>query len=101
MKVLVFLVFLCLSLVAKEPLKKVLFVGNKALTTKYLEENLNIVVEKSWYEFYKDASPKIDKKVILPLTKSLINLYKTQGFYKVRVDTTQSDNNITFNIDIK
>ncbi len=96
MKSLLVLVFISLSLIAKEPLKKVIFDGNKELKTEFLEENLNIVVEKSWYEFYKDVTPKIDKKVVKPLTSSLINLYKSQGFYKVRVDTTQSAKNITF-----
>ena len=98
MRSLLILVFLSLSLVAKEPLKKVIFVGNHKLTQKFLEENLNIVVEKSWYEFYKDATPKINKNIIKPLTNSLITLYKSQGFYKVRVDVVQSDTNITFNI---
>jgi len=99
MKIIVAFFLICLSLVAKEPLKKVIFDGNQKLSTKFLRENLNIVVEKSWYEFYKDDTPKIDKKVIKPLSESLINLYKSQGFYKVRVDIAQNDNNITFIID--
>ena len=92
-------IVIVMTMLEGQSLKKVVFNGNKALSTKYLEENLNILVEKSWYEFYKDDSPKIDKAVIKPLSDSLINLYKSEGFYKVRVSSYNNDDNITFMIE--
>lgn len=96
-KVVLFLLFF-LVLFA-HPLKKVEFVGNKALKREFLEKNLNILVEKSWYEFYKDTTPKIDQKVIKPLKESLINLYKSEGFYKVDIDVVVNKSSIIFKID--
>jgi len=90
--------FIAVSLYAKPSKKEVEFLGNKTLSTKFLEENLNIVVEKSWYEFYKDSNPKIDQVIIKPLISNLINLYKSEGFYKVEVDTISKEDKIIFNI---
>jgi outer membrane protein assembly factor BamA len=78
---------------------KVYFKGNKTLSSKYLYENLDLVIKKSWFEFYKDGTPKIDKVIIKPLKESLIKLYKSEGFFKVKVNTKLSNKKMVFMID--
>ncbi len=95
-KYLIVTFFIVTSLFAKEPIKNVVFIGNKSLSKSFIEENLNLVVEKAWFEFYKDAKPKINKKIIQPLKDSLINLYKSEGFYKVSIRVKQDKKNIKF-----
>ena len=75
---------------------KVYFKGNKALSSDYLYENLNLIIEKSWFEFYKDNTPKIDSVIVKPLEESLIKLYKSEGFFKVKVDKKLQKNSIVF-----
>ena len=81
--------------------KKVFFKGNQNLKSDYLYKNLNLTIQKSWYEFYKDDTPKIDKKILKPLKDSLVKLYKSEGFFKVRVDQKIEKKKITFIIDEK
>ena len=95
----VFILLLSLNLLLfSQEMKKVYFEGNKQLKSEYLYENLNLTIKKSWYEFYKDSTPKIDQVVVKPLKESLINLYKSEGFYRVRVDDHIEKNKIIFNI---
>ncbi len=89
-------VFILISFVFGEPLKKVYFIGNKILSKDYLYENLNIAIDKAWYDFSQDKTPKIRNSVVKPLKKTLVNLYKSEGFYSVAVEAKNGDNNITF-----
>ena len=90
----VFSIF-CIFLFAQAD-KKVYFKGNKQLSSDYLYKNLNLVIEKSWFEFYKDGTPKIDIKIIKPMEESLIRLYKSEGFFKVNVTKKIDKNKIIF-----
>jgi len=78
--------------------KKVYFKGNSVLSSDYLYENLNLTIKKSWFEFYKDSTPKIDKVVIKPLKESLIKLYNSEGFFRVKIKDRLEKNHITFEI---
>ncbi len=90
------IVFVFISLTFGESLKRVYFVGNKILSKDYLYRNLNIAIDKAWYDFSKDKTPKIGSIVVKPLEKSLVNLYKSEGFYRVRVEAKNRKKNITF-----
>ena len=70
--------------------------GNRILSKDYLYANLNLAVDKAWYDFSKQKTSKISTAVVKPLEKTLINLYKSEGFYNVTVNAKSSDNNITF-----
>ena len=89
-------IFIFTSFVFGEHVKKIYFTGNKILSKDYLYANLNIAIDKAWYDFSKDKTPKISSNVVKPLQESLVNLYKSEGFYNVAVDTKSGDNNITF-----
>ncbi len=52
----------------------------------------------SWYQFWRDKTPKINIKIINPLEDSLINFYKSQGFYHVKIDAKETNETISFNI---
>ena len=90
------IIFVLISFAFGEPLKKVYFAGNKILSKDYLYTNLNIAIDKAWYDFSKDKTPKIGSIVIKPLEKTLINLYKSEGFYNIKVKTKSKKNDITF-----
>ena len=90
------IIFILISFAIGEPLKKVYFSGNKILSKDYLYKNLNIAIDKAWYDFSKEKTPKIGSIVVKPLRKSLANLYKSEGFYNVSVRVKSEDNNITF-----
>jgi len=98
MKKFLLLLFFSLLLFAKADMK-VYFEGNKRLSSDYLYENLNLVIKKSWFEFYKDATPKVDVKIIKPLKESLVKLYKSEGYFKVNVSQEIKKNKIIFNIE--
>jgi len=98
MKYITVFFFLTVLLFAKAD-KKVYFEGNHFLKSDYLYDNLNLTIQKSWYEFYKDSTPKIDKVVIKPLKESLIKLYNSEGFFRVKVNDKLEKNKITFVID--
>ncbi len=93
--IVVFLILIIWTTYAKD-LKKVFFEGNEALSSKYIYQNLNLVVEKAWYDFYSSKAPKINKNITESIKLSLENLYKSEGYYHVKVTPTINDKNITF-----
>lgn len=97
-KIFIFLtIFISISFASS--LKEVYFKNNKTLKSEYLYKNLGIYIEKAWYEFYKNSTPKANDILIKSLKISIINLYKNQGFYHTFIDTIEDDKSITFVID--
>ncbi|NPA73291.1 MAG: BamA/TamA family outer membrane protein [Epsilonproteobacteria bacterium] len=92
------LILLFGALLLAVPLKMVVFKGNKALKTSYLYDNLNLVIDKAWYEFSKQNSPKIKSSAVKILKKNLINLYKSEGFYDVKVEVEEKNKRVIFKI---
>ncbi len=86
------------SFLFSSSLKKLEFEGNKRLSSGFLYSHLNLVIDKAWYDFDKESDIKIKASVVKPIKNSLINLYKSQGFYDVQVATKNSKNKIIFDI---
>ncbi len=86
------------SVLFSSSLKKLEFEGNKELSSSFLYSNLNLVIDKAWYDFDKESDIKIKTSIIKPIKNSLINLYKSQGFYDVQVVAKNSKNKIIFDI---
>ncbi len=94
-----FIFFLSISILFSAPLERLYFEGNRALSSNFLYRELNLAIDKAWYDFSSDKSPKIKNTVIEPLKRNLIDLYKSEGFYNVSVEVLKGDRNITFKID--
>ncbi len=52
----------------------------------------------SWYQFWRDQTPKINIKIINSIEDSLISFYKSQGYYHVRVEANETNETIFFDI---
>ncbi len=49
----------------------------------------------SWYQFWKDRRPKINRKYASTLDDILLNFYKSQGFYHAKVDVKEDNSTHT------
>ncbi len=53
----------------------------------------------TWYQFWKEKTPKINTKIISSLNESLEYFYKSEGFYHASVKKVETNSSITFDID--
>lgn len=95
MRMKLFFLLLCSSLLYSQTLRLV-FQGNKELSARELYGALNLY-KPYLYEFYKDE-PAVDPRTLPVLLQTLINFYKTKGFYHTKVSYSQNKKAITITI---
>ncbi len=88
--------FLMLSLQSSQ-MKYLKFETDGVFNSNRLYDELEID-RASWYQFWKDQIPQINVKIINSLEDSLINFYKSQGYYHVTLDANETNTTVTFNI---
>ncbi len=69
--------------------------GNKVLKTSYIYDNLGLSIPK-WYQFWKPKKAKVNPKIINSLQEQLENLYRSEGFYHVRIGKKEDNTTVTF-----
>lgn len=52
----------------------------------------------SWYQFWKEKTPKVNIKIISSLHESLEYFYKSEGFYHAQVKKIETNSTVTFKI---
>ncbi len=93
MKIIFLLLFTVFLYASTVPL---FFKGNQELSSRELYKVLNLY-EPYLYEFYKDK-PTINPKTLPILSQTLLNYYKTKGFYHANITYTQDKKSITITI---
>ena len=95
----VLVVFVFLSLLLQAENIPLVFDGNDKLSNKELYAALNLS-EASFYELHKE-DPSINVKIIPFVEQTIINYYRTKGFYHAEVHTTQNQEEIKLHIEEK
>lgn len=95
MKIKLFFLLLCSSLLYSQTIP-LFFQGNKELNTRELYEALSLY-KPYLYEFYKDE-PAVDPKTLPIVSQTLVNFYKTKGFYHTKISYSQNKKAITITI---
>lgn len=78
-------------------LKKLDFKTDETFKSSELYDVLGIETP-SWYQFWKDKTPKINTKIISSLNESLEYFYKSEGFYHTSVKKVETNSSVTFEI---
>ena len=81
-------------------LKYLKFKSNHQFKSNKLYEVLDLKLP-SWYEFYKKKIPKIDPKDIQKLKESLLEFYKSEGFYHTTIGVEELNTTVVFQINEK
>jgi len=76
------------------PMHAIHFKGHTYFDTSTLEENLG-VENKSFFEFWKDDNPLIHSKLIHTLEQSLLNFYRSEGFYDANFTLKETNSSIS------
>ena len=95
MKIKLLLFLVCSFLVYAQTIPLV-FKGNKELTSRELYTVLSLY-QPYVYEFYKDV-PAVDSKTLPIISQTLVNYYKTKGFYHADITYTQDEKVIIITI---
>ncbi len=86
-----------LLLAATTTFKYVEIDGNKILGKSYIYESLGLSLPP-WYEFWKPKKAKVNPRIIPSLQESLETLYRSEGFYHVRIDKREDNRSVRFTI---
>lgn len=78
-------------------LKKLEFQNDGEFKSSKLYDALGIQTP-SWYQFWKDKTPKINEKIIPTLHESLDFFYKSEGFYHAKIEKIETNSSVTFKI---
>ena len=92
-KLLFFLLYSSLLYAQTIPL---FFKGNKELSSRELYTALGLY-QPYLYEFYKDE-PAVNPKTLPIISQTLLNYYKSKGFYHTSITYTQNEKAITLSI---
>lgn len=95
MKIKLLFLLICSSLLYSQTIP-LLFKGNKELSARELYEALSLY-KPYLYEFYKDE-PAVDPKTLPIVSQTLVNFYKTKGFYHTNISYSQNEKAITITI---
>ncbi len=80
------------------PLKILEIVGDKTISKKDLYLKLGLTSEQKLFSFEQDNNVTIKQNEINSLKNTLINLYKSEGFYSVKVDVKEDKKRVVFHI---
>jgi translocation and assembly module TamA len=85
-------------LIEATTLKRVEFKNNKEFKSSNLYDALGIQTP-SWYQFWKDKTPKVNVKIIPSLQESLEFFYRSEGFYHTKIEKDENNSSVIFKID--
>ena len=54
--------------------------------------------QPAWYAFWEEKQPKVNVKLIPTLQSSLINFYKSNGYYHAQIDKKEDNQSVHFTI---
>ncbi|MCH9813110.1 MAG: BamA/TamA family outer membrane protein [Epsilonproteobacteria bacterium] len=92
----VLITLLPLSLWAAD-VKKLQFETKGKIKTSKLYDALGVQTP-SWYQFWKDKTPKVPNQIITSLYESLGYFYRSEGYYHANIEKVETNSSITFHI---